>query len=330
MELVTFSNESNANSSKDCDTEDVVERFMYPTAYSVFFIIGFPANCLSFYVACLLMRKGNTVAVYLVNLCVSDLLYTITLPVWIELSLGQPVDSTLCTLIACVMYNSFYVGSGLLCCISVDRYLAVVYPFYFGWVREVRTAVVVSAMVWGFELIVHVQLLAHSGTLGSFSAQRLCEERMPMRPADANVAIVRVALGFLLPLFLMAFCFHQIIKALNDSVSLEAAERRKIRNLLLLLLVTYMVAFTPYQVVMLLRAMLEVGDCGNALLLRNYYMVFVATTTINSVADPIIYCLLSESAKTELKAILYNGRVTLRKLQHSGRDSVISSVVRHD
>ncbi|XP_062379484.1 G-protein coupled receptor 4-like [Sardina pilchardus] len=321
MELDVFSNASDASLPTNCNRVDLVDQFMYPTAYSVFFIIGFPANCLSFYVAYQLMQKGNTVAVYLVNLSVSDLLYTITLPVWIELALRRPVDSTLCSLITLIMYNSFYVGSGLLCCISVDRYLAVFYPLHFLWVRELRTATLVSAVVWVAELVVHASLMAHSGALESFSALRLCEERMPMCPADASVAIVRAALGFLLPLFLMIFCFYQIMRALNNSASLENDERRKIRNLLLLLLITYMVAFTPYQLVMVLRAVLEVGNCDYAHRLRDYHMVFVATTTINSVADPIIYCLLSQSAKTELKAMLRSGRVTLRKLQTSTRDS---------
>lgn len=322
-----FFNYSNTTASINCGQEDLVDRYMYPTAYSVFFIIGFPANCLSLYVACQLMQRGNTVAVYLVNLSVSDLLYTITLPVWIELALDRPVDSTLCNLITLVMYNSFYVGSGLLCCISMDRYLAVYYPLHFQWVREVRTAVVVSTVVWGSEFFMHACLLALSGNLTSFSTLRLCEEKMPMGSADGTVAIIRALLGFLLPLVLMIFCFCQIMRALYNSTSIEVVERKKIQKLLLLLLITYMVAFTPYQVLMVLRAVLEPdGNCSNAILLRDSYMVFVATTTINSVADPIIYCLQSESAKTELGAMLRTGKVKLRKISTRNSDIGIASV----
>lgn len=319
-----FSSDSNTNASLNCDKEDLVERYMNPTAYSVFFIVGFPANCLSLYVACQLVQRGNNVAVYLINLSVSDLLYTITLPFWIELSRGRPVNSTLCSLMAFVMYNSFYMGTGLLCCISMDRYLAVCYPLYYRWVREVRTAIVVSALVCWAELFTHVGLLAYSDNLEFFFARRLCEEKMPMSFVNARVAIIRASLSFLLPLLLMIFCYCQIMRALYNSTSLEVVERRKIRKLLLLLLVIYMVAFTPYQVVMVLRAVLEPGNCHQAKLLREYYMVFVTFTTLNSVADPIIYCLLSESAKTELRAILRTGWVTLRKL--SSRDNSIAYV----
>ncbi|XP_064811872.1 ovarian cancer G-protein coupled receptor 1-like [Oncorhynchus masou masou] len=214
---------------------------MYLAAYSLFFIVGFLANCLSMYVAWVLMRKGNNLAGYLVNLSISDFLYTVSLPVWIELALGRPVGDTFCSLVSVVMYNSFYIGSGLLCCISVDRYLAVVYPLYFNWVRQVRTSVAVCTALWYVELSIHIYLLHQKGELQDFSVRQLCKEGMPMAQKDANVTLTRVDLGFLLPLLIMTFCFHQIVLALRDSASLLAREQRKVSLLLLLLLVTYVV-----------------------------------------------------------------------------------------
>ncbi|KAK7141880.1 hypothetical protein R3I94_011540 [Phoxinus phoxinus] len=289
------------DASSNCTYADTVERYMYPTAYSIFFIIGFPANCLSLYVACVLVKKGNSLAVYLINLCVGDLLYILTLPVWIAMALGQAVGGGLCSAIAVVMFNSFYVGSGFLCCISMDRYLAIVFPLHFVRVREVRTAVMVSAIVWLVEILVHLSLLAYTDAIGNFSAHQLCKEPMIMDKAPANMAITRAVLGFLIPVLIMSFCFMEIIRALNKSTSTVVSERRKICFLLLFLLFTYLVAFTPFQVVMFIRGLLEPGHCSVAHHLRGFYMVFVATTTINSVLDPIIYCLISESAKNEMK-----------------------------
>lgn len=274
---------------------------MYPTVYSLFFIVGFPANCLSLYVAWVLMKRGNNLAVYLINLSVGDLLYILTLPVWIMMALEQEVSNSLCSVIAVVMFNSFYVGSGFLCCISMDRYLAIVFPLHFTRVREVRTAVLVSTIVWLVEIAVHLGLLAYTDAISNFSAHQMCKEPMIMTSAGAIVAITRAVLGFLVPALIMTFCFMEIIRALKKSTSTVVSERRKICFLLLCLLFTYLVAFTPFQVVMFIRGLLEPGDCSAAQNLRDLYMVFVATTTINSVLDPIIYCLISDSAKTEMK-----------------------------
>ncbi|XP_044023523.1 G-protein coupled receptor 4-like isoform X2 [Siniperca chuatsi] len=246
------------STSTSCTVESSLEKHMYPAAYSLFFIVGFPANCLSLYVAWMLMRNGNSTAVYLVNLSISDLLYTISLPVWIELALLKPLGS-LCSLVAVIMHNSFYVGSGLLCCISFDRYLALVYPLHFHWVREVRTAAA-------------------------------------------------------------------IVQSLRQSVSILAEERRKVGLMLLFLLLTYIVAFVPYQTVMLLRAILEPGVCVYAVRLRDPYLVTVAMTTINSTLDPIIYCLISESAQKEIRKALEKGRAVFIRRIWSESSSGIQSV----
>lgn len=314
------------HTSASCTAESSVEKQMYPAAYSLFFIVGFPANCLSLYVAWMLMRSGNSMAVYLVNLSISDLLYTITLPVWIELALQRPVGGGLCSFVAVIMYNSFYVGSGLLCCISVDRYLAVVYPLHFNRVREVRTAAVVSIAVWTLEIAIHIVLLCHTGALQAFSSRCMCEERIPMTREDADLTLTRVALGFLVPIFVMTFCFQQIMRSLRQSSSILAEERRKVGLLLLLLLLTYIVAFVPYQIVMLLRAILEPGSCVWAARLRDPYLVTVATTTINSTLDPIIYCLISESAQKEIRKAVERGRGVLMRKKCTESSAGIQSV----
>ncbi|XP_028251805.1 ovarian cancer G-protein coupled receptor 1-like [Parambassis ranga] len=299
------------NQTNSCMYISSVEWDMYPAAYSLFFIVGFPGNCLSLYVAWMLIKSGNNVAVYLTSLSISDLLYTITLPVWIEMALQRSVDENLCIVVNVIMHNSFYVGSGLLCCISVDRYLAVVYPLYFHCIREVRTAAAVSVAVWIVEIVIHISLLHHTGALQA--SRYLCKQKIPMTQEDANVALVRVVVGFLVPVLIMTFSFQQIMQSLSQSTSILAEERRKVGLLLLSLLLTYVASFLPYQAIMLLRATLEPENCLWAKRLRNAYLVTVAITTLNSTLDPIIYCLINESAKKEiiqamekLKAIFKN------------------------
>uniref|UniRef100_A0A8C8DQR0 G-protein coupled receptors family 1 profile domain-containing protein n=1 Tax=Oryzias sinensis TaxID=183150 RepID=A0A8C8DQR0_9TELE len=280
---------------------------LIPPYISIISALGFVLNVFVLLVFCL-HKKAYTVAeiylwngmaTYLVFLSVSDLLYTITLPVWIEQALRRDVNDGLCSTVNVIMYNSFYVGSGLLCCISVDRYLAIVYPFYFHWVREVCTAVALSTAVCILEVVLHTLLLFHMGALqGSLC---LYEQHIPIKPAAALVFLVRIIVGFLIPVLIMSFCFQQIMQSLNQSVSILEEERRRVRLLLLLLLLTYIASFLPYQTVMLLRALLEPGSCKWAAQLRGAYFVTSALTTLNSALDPILYCLINTSARMEIK-----------------------------
>ncbi|XP_055029103.2 ovarian cancer G-protein coupled receptor 1 [Misgurnus anguillicaudatus] len=306
-----------SSNSTDCTHPNTVERYAYPTLYSLFFIVGFPANCLSLYVAWILMRKGNSVAMYLINLTVGDLLYILTLPVWIIMALGYPVNDCLCSIIAVIMYNSFYVGSGFLCCISMDRYLAIAFPLYFVKVREVRTAAQVSAVVWLLEIVLHFSLRAYTGDILHFCSHRICDAPIPMSRNAGHEAIIRAVTGFLIPVLIMTFCFLEIIRALRKSTSTVVSERMKIWFLLLSLLFIYLVSFTPFQVVMFLRGLKEPGNCSAAKNMRDLYMVFVATTTINSVLDPIIYCLISESAKMEMRKLFLNCKKQISRMSMS-------------
>lgn len=303
----TFSN----GTAENCTVYSSVDQQMYPTAYSLFFIVSFPANLLSLIAAWQLMKKGNGMATYLIFLSVSDLLYAITLPVWIEQALKRDINDGLCSTVNVIMYNSFYVGSGLLCCISVDRYLAIVYPFYFHWVREVCTAVALSTAVCILEVVLHTLLLFHMEALqGSLC---LYEQHIPIKPAAALVFLVRIIVGFLIPVIIMSFCFQQIMQSLNQSVSILEEERRRVHLLLLLLLLTYIASFLPYQTVMLLRALLEPGSCKWATQLRGAYFVTSALTTLNSTLDPILYCLINTSARMEIKIFVGKGRKCFMK-----------------
>uniref|UniRef100_A0A8C1W3N9 G-protein coupled receptors family 1 profile domain-containing protein n=1 Tax=Cyprinus carpio TaxID=7962 RepID=A0A8C1W3N9_CYPCA len=290
------------NTSVNCTIwphENAVEQYMYPEAYSMFFIIGFPANCLSLYVAWVLMKKGNNLAVYLINLSVGDLLYILTLPIWIMMALGYEVNDSLCSIIAVVMFNSFYVGSGFLCCISMDRYLAIVFPLYFARVREVRTAVLVSSIVWLVEIVLHLGLLIYRQDIWNFSASRMCEEPMMMSSAAANVAIT---LGFLIPALVVGFCYWRIYSAVKKNQKLESMERRHVFRLLGSILLTLYLCFGPVHIMMVLRIFLE--DCPYPNWLFIGYKVCVLLAMLNCLADPLLYCFMSRMGQASASNVL--------------------------
>lgn len=88
------------------------------------------------------VRQRNELGVYLINLSVADLLYITTLPLWIDYFLQR--DDWIhgqgsCKLFGFIFYTNIYVSIAFLCCISLDRYLAVAYPLRFAKVRQVKT-----------------------------------------------------------------------------------------------------------------------------------------------------------------------------------------------
>uniref|UniRef100_A0A674D1R7 G protein-coupled receptor 65 n=1 Tax=Salmo trutta TaxID=8032 RepID=A0A674D1R7_SALTR len=244
-----------------------------------------------------ILAQRNNLAVYLVNLSISDLLYTVSLPVWIELALGRPVGDTLCSLVSVVMYNSFYIGSGLLCCISVDRYLA--YPI----LRRLDTAVMISVAIWVLVVSFNASTIIWIDSYNSEEQRAMCLDMFPLRDSLLQVSVARFVLGFLFPVLLVSFCCRGICVAVRANQATEEQERRHVSQLLAMVLLTLGLCFGPIHVMMLLRGLLE--HCGRPSWLFLPYKISMAISALNSVADPFLYCFITRLGKANVTQVYF-------------------------
>eukprot|EP00061_Rhincodon_typus_P009687 g33362.t1 len=284
-----------------CTVSSSVEHIVIPIMYLASFLVSLPGNCLSIYVACLQVRRENEIGVYLLNLSFVDFLYTSTFPYWFIEYLDVHASVQLYNLLTVVTYTMMYLSPAFLCCISVDRFLATVYPLRYFGLRSMKAAVVASAVCWIIELMCHALLLHKQDFFSVFSFSAVYEETYPMKSSLVVEYIIRFALGFCLPLTLLLFCSQCTFNAVKDSTATVSTEKRKIARLLLRLLLVYTISFGPYQIVMLIRSLIEPGNCNFAQKINIFYKVSFALTGLSSAADPIIYCLLCDSARQDIR-----------------------------
>uniref|UniRef100_A0A669R5A8 G-protein coupled receptors family 1 profile domain-containing protein n=1 Tax=Phasianus colchicus TaxID=9054 RepID=A0A669R5A8_PHACC len=96
-------------------------------------------------------KKLNSTDLYLVNLALSDALFTVALPgriAYYVLEFNWPFGDWFCRLTAFVFYMNTYVSIYFMTCVSVDRYIAVVRTRHPGRIRRVSRAGAVCALVW--------------------------------------------------------------------------------------------------------------------------------------------------------------------------------------
>uniref|UniRef100_A0A3Q2EK12 G protein-coupled receptor 68 n=1 Tax=Cyprinodon variegatus TaxID=28743 RepID=A0A3Q2EK12_CYPVA len=268
--------------------------------------VGVPSNLYALYHAALQLKQRNELGVYLMNLTVSDLLYQASLPLWLQY-IFQDDDwrhrEWLCQLCGFLLYENIYISIGFLCCISLDRYLAVVHPLRFTSLRSMKAAWMVSIIIWIKEIAVGVVFFHHKEVTRDRSNRSVCFEHYPMRSWEHPVNYYRFTIGFLLPLAILSISYLCVLRAVGRSAGTQPDQKTRIRQLVSSTILIFLVCFSPYHVFLLVRTLFE-RDCSFITGIFNYYHLSLLLTTLNCVADPALYCFVSEGARRGLYRVL--------------------------
>ncbi|XP_052351623.1 psychosine receptor-like [Oncorhynchus keta] len=272
--MENFSLSTTYDPDKLCNPADYPkERWPFLFMYLVIIIIGIPSNSFFLYVSWQHIRKRNTLGIYLFNLALSDLLFT------------------------------FYTSDGLLCCIALNRYLAVVHPLKYPILRRLDTAVMISVAIWVLVISFNTSTIIWTDSYNSDEQRAMCLDVFPLRDSLLQVSVAHFVLGFLFPVLLVSFCCRGICVAVRANQATEEQERRHVSQLLVMVLLTLVLCFGPIHVMMLLRGLLE--HCGSPSWLFLPYKVSMAISALNSVADPFLYCFITRLGKTNVTQVVH-------------------------
>ncbi|KAL1764873.1 putative G-protein coupled receptor 132, partial [Sigmodon hispidus] len=295
------------SSLETCQTPYEESRVVLVVVYSAVCMLGLPANCLTAWLTLLQVLQRNVLAVYLFCLSVCELLYISTLPLWIIYIQNQHnwyLGPQACKVTAYIFFCNIYISILLLCCISCDRYIAVVYSLESRGHRHQKTAIFISACVFALVGLVNYPVFDIK------MEKSLCFEPLRMNNRIANYHYLRFTFGFAIPLGTLAFTNHQIFRSIKLSTSLSAAQKAKVKHSAIAVVVIFLVCFAPYHLVLLVKAIsfsVYQGEkdavCTFEGRLYTVSVVFLCLSTVNSVADPIIYVLVTDHSRQEVSRI---------------------------
>ncbi|NXF94053.1 PSYR protein, partial [Eubucco bourcierii] len=311
------------NNTTKCHDDHTLDKYLFPFVYSTVMVISIPINCISLYASCIQVRKKNELAVYIFSLSLADLLYSLILPLWIDYAWNGDnwrLSAMLCQISAFLMYMNFYTSTAFLACISVDRYLALVHPLKLQHLRTRRFSVFISAIVWLLESVLNSAILVKKEVFSdpcNFTNHTLCYDKYPLEWWQSRINLFRICSGYLLPLIIIVFCYHKIYQAVRYNQATVDEEKKKVKKLILNITVTFIVCFTPYHIVLLIRSIKEpyTKDPQIFQLMYKVYRITQAFTSLNCIADPILYCFVSETARTDVLNLL---RCCLCLQKHDG------------
>ncbi|PKU32231.1 proteinase-activated receptor 4 [Limosa lapponica baueri] len=281
---------------------------LVPCLYTLVFLVGLPSNGLALWVLATRAEK-LTSTVFLMNLAAADLLLVLVLPFKIfYYFLGNhwPFGEGLCRLTTAFFYGNMYCSVLLLTCISVDRYLAVVHPFFSRSFRTPAFAAATCTAIWLCATVLTLPLALLKQSYPLYGAGvTLCHDVLPRHEDDGYYFyyfVSLIACAFLAPLVVMLFSYCSVLRALLHSGKRYSYSMK----LMALVLFTLVAFYTPSNVLLLVHY-----SSYNSKLYGNLYisyMVSLAISTFNSCADPFVYYYVSEDFRDKVRRRFFSHR----------------------
>ncbi|XP_014019252.1 G-protein coupled receptor 183 [Salmo salar] len=295
---------------------------IFPIFYSLVFLISVCGNSLVLYVTCQKKQKLNSTSIYMVNLAVSDVLFTLVLPGRVTYYIRQfdwPFGDLLCRLATMLFFSNTYAGIAFMTCISLDRYLAMVHRHRLQYLRHIKVVRGVCCLVW---LLVSLETspMLFRTMLQEHRGRRTCMEYFTFEGSSITPYLLFLActVSFCLPLLVIIGCYTQINLKLSrtakqNPLTDRSGWSRRTNNIILLILLTFVLCFSPYHLNIMqfmVRKMLGQPTCDELRFFKASLQVTVSVMNLNCCLDPVIYFFAIKTYKQRMMSLFKGYRST--------------------
>lgn len=294
------------------------------SVYIFAFIFGLIFNLVTLGPIWQQMRRENVLGIFLLHLSFSDLLFIFTIPLWINYYYQNhhwQLGVVSCSVAGFFYYSNMYISIYLLCCISVDRCIVVSYPLRHKTHRTMRFAWAQCATVFVVVTVMHIIVLFGDNLKDAHDDNNdRCYETYPMQRPVAMFNLVRVGVGFFLPLLVLAVSYWRVLATVGQSPGLSSQMKRKVRLLSYGVIGIFSICYAPYHILLLIRSLFfyyynndmsaDGNYCQFEQKLHFFFSFTLALSSLNCVVDPILYVLVSNGVQEDLKQFFWWPRRT--------------------
>lgn len=306
-----------ANFTMCVQIEDSAISDLLMSVYIIAFVFGLIFNVLTLGPIWQQMRRRNILGIFLLSLSFSDMIFIFTMPLWINYYFYNhrwQLGVLSCSVAGFFYYSNMYISIYMLCCISVDRCIVVSYPLHhkthrttrFAWAQCVTVYVLVSAM--------HIFVLFSDNLIDTHddvNSNDRCYETYPMEKPIALFNLVRVGVGFFLPLLVLAVSYWRVLATVGQSPGLSSQAKRKVRLLSYGVIAIFSICFAPYHILLLIRSLFfyyyhndmspHGSYCQFEQKVHFFFSFTLALSSLNCVVDPVLYVLVSNGVQEEVR-----------------------------
>ncbi|XP_073925663.1 G-protein coupled receptor 55 [Castor canadensis] len=299
---------SGLDRGNNCSFSDVDElmKTLQMAVHIPTFLLGLLLNLLAIRgFSTFLKRRPDYTAtsIYMINLAIFDLLLVLSLPFKMALSQVQLPSLAFCTLVECLYFISMYGSVFTICCISLDRFLAIQYPLLVSHLRSPRKTLGICCVIWLLVWTGSIPIYSFHGKVDTYT----CFHNMSDGTWSAKVFFPLEVFGFLLPMGVMGFCSCRSIHILlgrRDRTQDWVQQRACIWTIAASLAV-FVVSFLPVHLGLFLQFLVRNGfivECGAKQSISLFLQLSLCFSNINCCLDVFCYYFVIKEFRTDVMA----------------------------
>nr|XP_060640409.1 melanin-concentrating hormone receptor 1-like [Anolis sagrei ordinatus] len=275
--------------------------FIMPTLFGIICLLGIVGNSL---VICTVFKKPSPSSsvpdIFIVNLSMVDLLFLLGMPFLIHQLLGNGAwqfGETMCTIITALDANSQFTSTYILTAMSLDRYLATVYPFASARFRKPPIAISVIFILWAFSFLSITPVWMYTELISLPGGLLGCGISLPDPQRDIYwYTLYQFFLAFAIPFALITVAYRRILLKMAKSSQALTGQRcnslrtKRVTRVAIAICLTFFVCWAPFHALQLVQLAMQQPTFA----FYYAYNVAISLGYANSCLNPFIYILLGQ------------------------------------
>lgn len=296
-----------------------------PTVYTLVFIISIPLNLVAMVMFVHHIRPRKPAVIYMMNLACADLLFGLLLPFKITYHYhGNDwiYGSFLCSAVTAAFYCNMYCSVLLMMAISIDRFLAVVYPMNSLTWRSPQTASAVCAAMWLLALGGVSPLLLSGQTMYLSNLDiTTCHDVQDVDKLQVYYVYffpIYASVFFFVPLVFTVVCYVRIIQVLAAANVENRFRKTRAIVMAVTVLVMFVVCFTPANVILMVHyAQLSHKSSDSS---YQMYLLSMCMGSLSCCLDPVLYYFGSSQCQKQVATLFRCKRLAQAETSSESQD----------
>lgn len=269
--------------------------------YSLVFFLSLVGNSLVLWVLVKYESLESLTNVFILNLCLSDLVFSSLLPLWtLEYHWGWGLGDFPCKLLNMVFSISLFSSIFFLTIMTIHRYLSVVNPLSSLRVHTLQCRVLVTTVVWAASILSSIPDAIFHKVFQNPEPSRCDYSELKWFLASVYQHIV----FFLLSMGIILFCYVEILRTLFRSRSRR--HHRTVR-LILTIVLAHFISWAPYNLTLFLQTLLKlevIRSCEISQQLDYVLLICRNFAFSHCCFNPVLYVFVGVKFRRHLKSLL--------------------------